>query len=64
MAKLVIWISVAPLALLVFLVVWRSLAAASSNLLKESVDAAVGDGRLGQTLIESAPWRREVTNLH
>ena len=64
MAKLAIWISVAPLALLVFLLVWRSLAAASPNLLKESVDAAVGAGRPGQTLIESAPWRREVTNLH
>ena len=64
MAKLVIWISVAPLALLVFLLVWRSLAAASLNLLKESVDAALGAGRPGQTLIESAPWRREVTNLH
>ena len=51
MAKLVIWISVAPLALLVFLVVWRSLAAASSNVLKESVDAALGAGRPGQTLI-------------
>ena len=63
MAKLAIWIAVAPLALLVILLVWRSLAAASLNLLKESVDAAVGDDRPGQTLIESAPWRREVTNL-
>ena len=44
MAKLAIWIAVAPLALLVFLLVWRSLAAAPSSLSKESVDAAVGVG--------------------
>ena len=44
MAKLAIWISVAPLALLAFLLGWRSLAAAPSSLSKESVDAAVGAG--------------------
>ena len=44
MAKLAIWIAPAPLALLVFLLVWRSLAAAAPSLSKESVDAAVGAG--------------------
>ena len=44
MVKLAIWTAVAPLALLVFLWIWRSLAAAPSSLLKESVDAAVGVG--------------------
>ena len=44
MSKMAIWIAVAPLALLVFLLVWRSLAAVPSNLSKESVDAAVGAG--------------------
>ena len=63
MAKLAIWISVAPLALLVFLLVWRSLAADSPGLSKKSVDSAVGAGRPGQIVIESAPWRREVTNF-
>ena len=33
-----------PLALLVFLLVWRSLAAAPSSLSKESVDPVVGVG--------------------
>ena len=58
MAKLAIWIAVAPFALLVFLLVWWSLAAAPTSLSKESVDAALGAGRPGQTLIESARWRR------
>jgi|AP59_1055472.scaffolds.fasta_scaffold213035_2 hypothetical protein len=44
MAKLAIWTAVAPLALLVFLLVWWSLAAAPSSLSKESVDAVVGAG--------------------
>ena len=44
MAKVAIWIVVAPLAPLVFLLVWRSLAAVPSSLSKESVDAAVGAG--------------------
>ena len=42
MAKLAIWIAVAPFALLVFLLVWRSLAAAPTSLSNESVDAAMG----------------------
>ena len=42
MTKMAIWIAVAPLALLVFLLVCRSLAAAPSSLSKESVDAAAG----------------------
>ena len=63
MTKMAIWIAVAPLALLVFLLVWRSLAAAPSSLSKESVDASVGTGESGQTLIEPAPWRREVARL-
>ena len=44
MTKMAIWIAVAPLALLVFLLVWRSWAAAPSSLSKESVDASVGTG--------------------
>ena len=42
MAKLAIWIAVAPFALLVFLLVWWSLAVAPTSLSKESVDAAMG----------------------
>ena len=44
MVKMAIRIAVAPLALLVFIWVWRSLAAAPSSLSNESVDAAVGVG--------------------
>lgn len=44
MAKLDIWIIAGPLALLVFLLVWRDLGAAPSGLPKESVDAALGVG--------------------
>ena len=36
MVKLAIWTAVAPLALLAFLLVWRSLAAAPSSLCRRS----------------------------
>ena len=40
MVKLAIWMAFAPLALLVFPLVWRNLAALPSSLTKESVGAA------------------------
>ena len=42
MVKLAIWIALTPLALLVFFLVWRNLAAAPSTRPKEQFDAAVG----------------------
>ena len=44
MAKLAIWIVLAPLALLVFLWVWRDLAEIPSRLATESADGAMGAG--------------------
>ena len=63
MAKLPIWIAVAPLALLVFLLILRNLTEVPFRLPKESVDAAVAVGRSAHTLTEPSlllrcrPWR-------